>query len=377
MTLPQMRRQQKRQLKQIESYSKGGSGKINRERLNKAVQGYLNSRTVRALAIAKAEGVEDNEMASRANALRAKLDAAQDWKSALANCRKHVRWHYEPKSYLGVRQVCSLPTHLKAWHMITKRLLEATHSPGKHIADWSGRGRDRQIKHITEILTCQSLSVVVADVSSAFGSVQPAALHQFLDLPDELIRGALDARTFTFSQNVKKSRDEVFLKYPCYRLPSSGIPPQGLLQGSPASNAIFGVLLNDLAHQLPESLGCFVYCDNIVVVTENEHRAQSVSNALAEYFIRHPAGPFSIKSEIKCLSNSGFEHLGYAFRWSYDRPWVGMSEKNYDRFFSSLEHPSSVGPNGMDYLEACFSACTHEAVWSYARTAIDNDPACW
>ena len=189
MTLSQMRRQRARQLRQIGNYAKGGDGQINRERLQKAIDRYLNSRTVRALAIAETERVGVEEMAERANALRAEMDASLPWDEALANCCKHIRWNYRPKSTPGVRQVCSLPTHLKAWNKITNRLIEAIHSTEPHIADWRGRGRDWQIKQITDVLTRSNLSVVVADVTNAFASVQPDALYQFLNLPDELIRG--------------------------------------------------------------------------------------------------------------------------------------------------------------------------------------------
>ncbi|MEP3422936.1 MAG: reverse transcriptase domain-containing protein [Erythrobacter sp.] len=374
MTLPQMRRQQARQLRQIEGYAQGGEGKINRERLQKAIDRYLNSRTVRALAIAEAERVGVEEIAARANALRAEMDVSLPWDEALANCCKNIRWNYRPKSTPGVRQVCSLRTHLKAWNKIAKRLIEAIHSTKLHIADWRGRGRDWQIKRITDVLTRPGLSVVIADVTDAFASVQPDALYQFLNLPDALIRGALDARSFTFSQNVEKSRDEVFSKYPLLRLPNSGMPPQGLMQGSPTSNAIFGVLFDDLPDQIPENLGCFAYCDNIVVVTEGGQSAQSVSESLAEYFTRHPAGSFSLKSEIECLNTLGFDHLGYWFRWSHDRLRVALSAKNTNLFYRSLEEPRENGLNGMDYVRSCFAACSQEAVDFYEMEASELAP---
>jgi len=366
-----MRGQRKRQLKQINSYAQHGDSQINRERLDKAIYGYLNSRTVRALAIAELENVDPLKMASRVNELRAQMDASLSWDETLANCCKHIRWNYQPKSSRGVRQVCSLPTHLKAWNKIVKCLIEAIHSTGPHIADCRGRGRDWQIKQITQVLTRRGLSVVVADVTNAFASVQPDALYQFLNLPDELIRGALDARSFTFSHNIEKSRGEVSSKYPRLRLPNSGMPPQGLMQGSPTSNAVFGLLLIDLPDQLPENLGCFVYCDNIVVVTEDERTAQSVNYALAEYFIRHPAGPFSIKSEIECYNAFGFDHLGYWFHWPCDRPRVALSTKNSNRFNRSLEEPSEDRLNGMEYVRACFPACTQDAMDFYELVASE------
>lgn len=376
-TLAQMKRQQRKQLKQIKSYAEGGNGEINRQRLAKAMEGYLNSRTVRALAIAEVEKVPDNEACSRINALRTQMDQNLHWKEALASCDRRISWHYQPKSYLGVRQVCSLPQPLKAWNIIIKRVIAATHTVGPHIADWRGRGRDHHVQQIAEVLTRPNLSVVIADVKDAFGSVAPDALYQFLNLPDDLIRGAIDARFFAFSHDVEKSRREVLSHYPQYRLRPQGAPPQGLLQGSPTSNAIFSVLLNDLPDQLSENIGCFVYCDNIIVVTETQQSALAVRKSLVEYFIRHPAGPFTLPVEIRSLARDGFDHLGYSFRWLRGQPWIGMSEKNSDSFFSRLEEPPSEGLGGMDYLEACFSSCTPQAISDYTFTAMEHDQRYW
>lgn len=371
MTFAQMLRQQRKMLARIESFAKGGDGQINRERFDKAVNGYLNSRMVRAIAIVKAEGVDAKKKPIRIASLRARMDETLDWRQALALCRKRVRWHYQPKSRQRVRQICSLPTDLKAWNSITKRLIEAIHPVRPHIGDWRGRGRDHQIRELATVLTRGDLSIVVADVSDAFDTVQPDALYEFLDIPHELIRGALDTRSFTFVENVEKSRSEVFAVYPHYRLPFEGAIPQGLLQGSPASNAIFGVLLNDLPDHLPENLGCFVYCDNIVVVTDNRGSAQSVKDALVEYFARHPAGPFLLAPSIESLAPMGFDHLGYWFRWDDDRLWIGMTPKHYGKFLHSLETGAPYIRRGMQFVHSCFAACSEDALFQYEYEASE------
>ena len=109
-------------------------------------------------------------------------------------------------------------------------------------------------------------------------------------------------------------------------------------------------------------------------MTEDEQSAQLVSYALAEYFTRHPAGSFSLKSEIECLNTLGFDHLGYWFRWSHDRLRVALSAKNSNRFYRSLEEPRENGLNGMDYVLSCFAACSQEAVDFYELEASELAP---
>ena len=128
---------------------------------------------------------------------------------------------------------------------------------------------------------------------------------------------------------------------------------------------MFSVLLNDLPDHIPENLGCFVYCDNIVVVTDDRRSAQLVKDALAEYFARHPAGPFSLKSSIKSLSPMGFDHLGYWFRWNHDRLWVGMATQNHDKFIQSVQAQKPNGLSGLRYVRSCFSSCSEDALFQY------------
>jgi len=371
MTVARMLRQQKKMLTRIESFARCGDSQINRERFDNAINGYLNSRLVRAIAIAEAEDVDAVDMPERIAWLRADMDDTIGWKEALASVSKQIRWHYQPKSRRRVRKICSLPTGLKAWNSVTKRLIEAVHPVRPHIGDWRRRGRDHQIREIAEVLTHGDISVVVADVSDAFDTVRSDALYEFLNIPHEVIRGALDARSFTFVENVVKSRSEVFASYPHFRLPSEGAIPQGLLQGSPASNAIFGVLLNDLPDHLPENLGCFVYCDNIIVVADDRGSAQLVQDALVEYFTRHPAGPFFLTASIEGLAPMGFDHLGYWFRWDHDRLWIGMTPRHYGKFIYSLGAEAPYNLRGMQFVHSCFPACSEDALFQYEYEASE------
>jgi hypothetical protein len=90
-----------------------------------------------------------------------------------------------------------------------------------------------------------------------------------------------------------------------------------------------------------------------------------VKDALAEYFARHPAGPFSLVSSIESLSPMGFDHLGYWFRWNHDRLWVGMATQNYGKFIQSLQVRELNRLSGLQYVRSCFSSCSEDALFQY------------
>lgn len=375
-TLKQLESENRRLLRSIAGHAKSRSSPIGQAAFDSACNRFLVSRAARTLALAKAKGCRNREI--DVQAIFCEIKPIRNWQDALAQVPRKVHWVKTPKRSGGYRQTCSLPMDLKMWNYMTRSILLRTYAPRQHIGHWPKRGRDNQIEQIRACCGAPGIVAIRADVRDAYGSVRCDAIYEFLDLPAELIRGAIDARINSYEYVGGCSIDAV-----CSSTHSTAgnmeaeTAPQGLLQGSPTSDLVFSILLDDLPDQIPENLACFSYSDNVIVLSRSEREAQSVSDNLADYFNRHPAGPFVIRQDIEPLGGCGFDHLGYWFRWDNGVPqdrgrlWVGMNTRNHSRFEKSLEHPEDFEVTGFDYVRRSFSASTPQALDVYAHQAAE------
>lgn len=273
-----------------------------------------------------------------------------------------VDWRPKKRTTTGFRKICRLSDNLKMWHRMAKELVEAQHQPKEHIGDWKGRGRDWQVKKIAASINSNEQFIVVADVCRAFPSVNLDAIYELNYLPEALVRRAIDSRSLRFSRGWIGSCKWDTPLHACDNLE---MDPVGLLEGSPASNAIFSVLMDDLPDHLDKDIKCFVYCDNIVLVALNKARAQCAANALGRYFTAHQAGPFEITSEI-WRAKDGIDHLGYWIHRRADETVVSISNKSWERLLMRLDGDEETRSDTRRWLNASFAALSEKEarVWN-------------
>ena len=84
----------------------------------------------------------------------------------------------------------------------------------------------------------------------------------------------------------------------------------GLLEGSPASNALLNALLQGVTDCAPEGSAILVYADNFLAACEDESVRGQLRESMASCLAGHPAGQFSLRVE-EHYAPDGFEWLGY------------------------------------------------------------------
>jgi len=278
-----------------------------------------------------------------------------------------IRFFHKPRSTSGVRKICALPDTLKMWHVLAQDLVVAQHQPRPHIGDWRGRGREWQIDQIRSALVSSRQAVVCADIKHAFASVNVDALYGLPYLPEPLIRRALDYRSHRFIRRERSEYAWEAIRAACNDDHDDlhGVlerSPSGLMEGSPASNAIFSVLLDDLPDHVGEGIQAFVYCDNIILLAPTRSCAQQAEGALARYLSEHRAGPFEMRSSVHYASE-GFEHLGYFLRRLPLFPTtVGLSRNGWLKVADRLFQQPMDRDAFAQWFMASYSRC-HQISW--------------
>lgn len=265
--------------------------------------------------------------------------------------------------------MCTLPHTLKMWHVLAKDLITAQHRPRPHIGDWPGLGRDNQIAQIAAAIRSDEQAVVVADVVRAFPTVSINAVYDLPYLPEAMTRRTIDYRSLRFTDGYRSAR--------LWGVPSRvhddlEMAPSGLLEGSPVSNAIFSVLLDDLPDHLNETILAFVYCDNIILVAPSNSQAREAANHLVRYFADHRAGPFEVRHEVRSLRH-GFDHLGYSVARCGEVTRVGLAPKSWEKLMGRLEDQSVPCDDTLLWLGASFGALDAEAKSNCLHIIAEED----
>jgi len=273
---------------------------------------------------------------------------------------------HKPRSTRGFRKICRLGELEKMWHVMARDLIVAQHRPRPHIGDWSARGRDKQIDQILACLRTSRQAVVCADITRAFPSVNFDAVYELPYLPEPLIRRAIDYRSQRF---VRKEGGEYTRQLGLAALNGNADDlersPSGLMEGSPASNAIFSVLMDDLPDHLDEGILAFIYCDNIVLIAPSMSRALRAQAALARYLSGHRAGPFEMRSTVSSASEP-FEHLGYSLeRRARSQPAVSLSLSGWLKLGARLETEEFDPDRTTQWLTASYGRCSPHKMEEY------------
>ncbi len=327
MTLQHQRRYARRLLRQIGRRSLTRTNPISAGQLARETERYLTSHAVQS-AVLYGIWYEQGDVPlaiERWSARQQRWDTPADYRRMR---KRSVDLHPKERSTSGHRKICSFEVAEKMWHVMARELICAQHRPRPHIGDWKGRGRHKQVSDLIAAIVSPEQAVVVADIRHAFESVNADAIYELPYLPEPLIRGAIDHRTHMFVCR-ERSHEQVNRVSPDF-VDMLEMVPSGLMEGSPASNAIFAVFLDDLPDHLDESIQVFVYCDNIILLAPNMSQAQRAHNSLAAYLSGHRAGPFSMSKQDVQIVTDEFEHLGYSLRLR-DHIEVGLSLKNWNK----------------------------------------------
>jgi hypothetical protein len=282
-----------------------------------------------------------------------------------------IAFFHKARSTEGVRKICRFADIEKMWHVIARDLIVAQHQPRPHIGDWVGRGRDWQIDQIRAALTSSRQGVVCADITRAFASVNIDAAYELPYLPEPLIRRAIDYRSHRFvcRERSEYARDVYLAVRNDGDLERS---PSGLMEGSPASNAIFSVLMNDLPDRIGNGIRAFVYCDNIILIAPTMSRALQAREALVQYLIGHRAGPFGIRSHV-CTVGDSFEHLGYSlWKRGAREADIGLSTSGWLKLVDRLYGTNRDSEEIATWLKASYGRCSGRSLASFLLFVRDG-----
>lgn len=269
------------------------------------VRSFLRDKQVRLSASLRALG--GNPTREEAYALR---DQSDPW----ADVVPHVKWYPKRKANGGFRPVCVLPLQLKSVHYMIGAVVEAHLPCNSSIYGVSGASRDDAAHALKTLQNSGFCYLAAADIKNCFQGINPDAIYQ-LPLPKEVIRKTLDVRNMTFTTGTEfgvhsepngfgHSREYIDVRNP------SG--PQGLLQGSPASNIILAWLLRSIPND--DNVAVLLCFDNIAVAGRTAEVTRQMMDTLADFFRRFPAGPLELHDyQYTNGENDLLEFLGYSF----------------------------------------------------------------
>lgn len=249
-----------------------------------------------------------------------------------------VRWRTVEKRSGGSRTIVILPVMLKARHKMIASLIQAQFQPPDFIYSVRGRGRDDLIADLSDLLNAGFTAVIRCDIRDCFANVNPEALTT-LPLARGVIETAMHPANLRFvrqdeRETSHRNTGDAINGSPIstIRDHDSAAGPNGLMQGSPASNIAMAYLLRDLSWPCSDDVRVLVYCDDFFIVGRTIEDCRVVEDALTRYLAGCPFGPLTLLR--KETSESGyFEALGYGFvRDNISGTWsVDLSVQNHDK----------------------------------------------
>ena len=355
MTLQQQRRFARRLLKKIGHRRQAGDGAVNSDLRAREIERFLMSNAVQSAALHDIWA--DTYTAVQAEEWRAARQERPIFSYDYRRLRaRPVEWYPKRRSTSGFRKICMFGSEEKMWHRLARDLICAQHQPGEHIGDWRGRGRDDQMRKLLAAIHSPWQAVVATDIRRAFEHVKPQAIYDLPYLPEPLIRRAIDHRNHRFVRR-ERSHPQGNISLPD-DVDMIGMAPSGLMEGSPVSNAIFSVLMDDLPDHLDRAIQAFVYCDNIILLAPSMLHAHRAKNSLIEYLSGHRAGPFAISDSDPAPVTEAFEHLGYNVRLGCGGQLdVGLSHKNWRELAKKTEK-GVERTDIVDWICRSFPACS-------------------
>ncbi|MGA0615653.1 reverse transcriptase domain-containing protein [Paracoccus sp. KR1-242] len=294
------------------------------QRTNSDVRAFLNDRQVRLSAALRALGGKRS---------RQQADDLRDTVNAWPEASCPVLWFSKPKRVGGSRPICILPPNLKAVHYMIAAVIDAHMPRDGSLYGIPGTSRDGAARALKTLQNSGFSHLAKADIKDCFQSIDPDSLYQ-LPLPTEVIRRTLDHRSLTFTRtsdaNARRSGASFGYSRGSY-VSCNPSGPQGLMQGSPASNIILAWLLGGIPRE--DDVAVLLCFDNIAVAGRTAEDTRAMMDTLADFFRRCPAGPLELR-DCEYFSGIGdpLDFLGYSFDPAKEDPVVSpLSLGNLER----------------------------------------------
>lgn len=239
----------------------------------------------------------------------------------------------------GHRQICTLPSRLKASHKMIASVIQAQTPNNDAFFHKKGGGRDRCVQKALNLLLAGFRYVSHIDINNCHPSVNLDILS-FLPAQEKYLRNTLRPENLKFKMKPEREKTEAIRA--CKTLYSyqdvcHSDGPTGLMQGSPASAAILSWILQDIP--LPDALDghVLVYADDILILASTIGKRREIERAVIQYLQGHPAGPFEMATKPYRL-NHPFDFLGYEFSFigSLRHPITDISQQNLNKLERKL-----------------------------------------
>lgn len=281
-----------------------------------------------------------------------------------------IRYVEVPRLGRSPRRICQFSLRDRVALKMAKDMIEAQFRPKPHLYSWKGRGNALLITDLVASLDNAHSWVLLADVRDCFDSINFDAVYDLGILPETFVRANMDARTRRFQRKacqhlVGNERRKTDVICPLCAYDREPVVWRGLMQGSAASSALLAMLFDDLPSHLPNGLQAFVSADNIAIVASTREACREAQSALDCYMSNHRAGPLSLTTEYLGPARPGFEHLGYAIRWTGGRWSIRHSSPNLFRSVRRLVRREGEG------IVVDLGDCLHEVLSGFPALSGD------
>lgn len=250
-------------------------------------------------------------------------------------------WRH-PKAPNGFRIVCDLSDYMNAAHRIVADMVRAQmHVPGfvyniiptGNVSRRTGRNglMTDLLSHLRQGFTHYR----IYDVRDCFNNVSAGALvPPNLPIQWRLYDNTLNLQNLSFRHDVLREQKH-FAGITSYRdiITAEGASgPEGLLQGSPASNVVLAYILQNIPQPAPQDGCILLFGDDLIVLSRTRATVDRVDQNLVDFFGQPTLGPLQLlqraSGHLGC-----FEYLGYEVSYSEaaDDWHVGLNAKNWSK----------------------------------------------
>lgn len=112
---------------------------------------------------------------------------------------------------------------------------------------------------------------------------------------------------------------------------------RGIPQGSAVASIAVEMLLAEPLKTLPGESRVVCYADNMLVMEKNEEDAVTITKALSDALVAHPAGHLKPKLKGKSTPGQSFDFLGHQITWVKTSVGIAPSAENEAKFASRFK----------------------------------------
>jgi hypothetical protein len=196
-------------------------------------------------------------------------------------------------------------------------------------------GKDALVAELVTRLCSGYMHYRVYDVRDCFNSVSSDALiPPNLPLQRRIYDNTLNLQKLCFRHDTIREQRQ-FADTSSYRdimtaVGASG--PEGLLQGSPASNVLLAYILQNIPQPNPQDGCILLFGDDLIVLSRSQEIVDQVDQNLLHFFGQPTLGPLQLLQRASGYQGH-FEYLGYEFSYSpFRENWhVSLSSKNWGK----------------------------------------------